>query len=168
MLQIQVTSVKGFMSKLLASDYFDDFLCVEGEIVTFNTFSFDGFIQKNYYQSSENAQNEKTFLADFSSWTELKDFCFSLIKGQNTPLSFKFVFKLSDGEVSSFIEKYGLDYTKEGIQGLYFNIRFENLQLKITTGTSLKTFNLSKDVEEAWDKELIMMMNELELDYELL
>ena len=168
MLQIQVTSVKGFMSQLLGSDYFDDFLCVEGEIVTFNTFTFDGFIQKSYYQHSENTQNEKTFLADFSTWADLKDYCFSLIKGQNTPLSFKFVFKLSDGEVASFIQKYSLDYSKEDIQGLYLNIRFENQQLKITTGTSLKTFTLSKDLEEAWDRELVVIMDKLGLDCELL
>ena len=168
MLQIQVTSVKGFMAQLLASDYFDSFLCVEGEIVTFNTFTFDGFIQKSYYQSSENTQIEKDFPADFSTWADLKDFCFSLIKGQHTPLSFKFVFKLSDEEVSSFIKSYALDYTKEDIQGLYLNIRFENLQLKITSGTSLKTFTLSKDVEKAWDKELTSIVDELELEYELL
>ena len=168
MIQVQLTSVKGFMSQLLGSNYFDDFLCVEGEIVTFNTFSFDGFIQKSYYQHGENEQNEKTFLADFSTWADLKDFCFSLIKGQNTPLSFKFVFKCSDAEVATFIKKLDLDYKKEDIQGLYLNIRFENQQLRITTGTSLSTFSLSKDLEVAWDKELGVMLNELELDYELL
>ena len=45
---LKLTNVKACMSHLLLMDTFDSFLLIEGEIMTFNTFKIDGFIQKIY------------------------------------------------------------------------------------------------------------------------
>jgi hypothetical protein len=161
MTQVQLNSIKEFMNQLLRLDYFDDFLCVTGEITTFNVFSIDGFIHKDYYQDDSNLTH-----LEYSTWADLKEYCHTIIKGKQAPLSLKFVFKLPDTAIDSFIEKYNLDWDKEDIQGLYLNIRFEKQQLFITTGTTLKTFSLSKDIENAWDKELMAIMEDLNMDYE--
>jgi len=170
MIQVQLNTIKEFMNQLLILDYFDSFSFVSGEITTFNTFSIDGFIQKDYYYQGETQQNKEQLKDDNSSleysfWGDLKEHCHSIIKGKNPPLSLKFVLKLPEMAIEPFLEKYNLDYPKEEIQGLYLNIRFESQKLCITTGTTLKTFSLSKDIERAWDKELTAMLDALEMDY---
>ena len=51
MIALQLNGTKNFMSHLLLTDTFDNFLFIEGEIVTFNTFTIDGYIQKAFYDS---------------------------------------------------------------------------------------------------------------------
>lgn len=166
MIQIQLTSIKEFMHQLLCDHYFDDFSCVSGEITTFNTFSIDGFIHKEYYSNShENQELPTSDEPQYSKWANLREFSYSLMKGQKTPLRFKFVFRFPSKEMASFIAKYHLESSPEEIQGLYFNVRYESQHLYITTGTTLKTFSLSKDIENAWDKEFIALMDQLKIDY---
>ena len=73
---------KNCMSHLLLKPTFDEFSLIEGEITTFNKFSFDGYIHKDFYE--EALENE------FSYWKDLREFCFSIIKGKRTPLNFKY------------------------------------------------------------------------------
>ena len=168
MIQIQLSSIKEFMNQLLCSDYFDDFSCIRGEITTFNTFTMDGFIHKEYCSNPDEIQKPPLFdEPQYSTWADLRDFSYSLIKGQKPPLCFKFVFKYPDRELEPFIARYHLESNTEEIQGLYFNIRYESQHLYITTGTTLKTFSLSKDIENAWDTEFIATMNDLKMDYEI-
>ena len=42
MIALQIQDIKNFMSKLLLSQTFDNFLMVEGSIKTYNTFRIDG------------------------------------------------------------------------------------------------------------------------------
>ena len=53
MISLSLTDIKGFMSQLLLSETFDNFSFIEGEIVTFNTFKIDGFIQKDFFDTDE-------------------------------------------------------------------------------------------------------------------
>ena len=52
MIALKLKNTKNFMTHLLLSDTFDNFLFIEGEIVTFNTFTIDGYIQKAFYEDS--------------------------------------------------------------------------------------------------------------------
>lgn len=133
------------MSHLLLSDTFDNFLFIEGEIVTFNTFTIDGFIQKSFYESEEEAVN------DYALWKQLRELCFSMIRGKRTPLSFKFIFSLSPGNIAKLLQQKNLDYQPGDVQGLYLNIRFDGSVLQCITGTSLKTFSMDKSLEREWD-----------------
>lgn len=161
------------MNQLLCSDVFDDFSCVMGEITTFNTFTMDGFIHKEFLQPADkdqhppsNAeQHSSTIESEYSLWADLRHYSYSLIKGQKLPLRFKFVFKLPRKEIEPFIAKHHLETTPEDIQGLYFNIRYENQSLYATTGSTLKTFSLSKAIENAWDAEFLALMEHLNMDY---
>ena len=51
MIALTLTNVKKFMSQLLRSEIFDNFWFIEGEIVTFNTFSINGAIHKSFFDS---------------------------------------------------------------------------------------------------------------------
>ncbi len=145
MIALRMKSTKNFMSHLLLSDTFDHFLFIEGEIVTFNTFTIDGFIQKAFYESEEEAGN------GYALWKQLRELCFSIIKGKRTPLSFKFVFSLSPENIAKLIQQKNLDYQPCDVQGLYLNVRFDGSALQCITGTSLKAFSMDKSLEREWD-----------------
>lgn len=142
MIALKLKNTKNFMTHLLLSDTFDNFLFIEGEIVTFNTFTIDGYIQKGFYEES---------MDGYSSWKQLRELCFSIIKGKRTPLSFRFVFSLSPENIARLIEQKGLDFQAADVQGLYLNIRFDGARLQCITGTSLNTFSMDKSLEREWD-----------------
>ena len=171
MIALKLKNTKNFMTHLLLSDTFDNFLFIEGEIVTFNTFTIDGYIQKAFYEDSmapgsdspgsaassgsgptpdhENAGGSSK--GGYSSWKQLRELCFSIIKGKRTPLSFRFVFSLSPENIARLIEQNSLNYQASDVQGLYLNIRFDGTALQCITGTSLKTFSMDKSLEHEWD-----------------
>lgn len=159
MISLKLTETKKFMSQLLLSELFDHFLFIEGDIVTFNSFHIDGYIQKDFYAefppeelfSAASSFSGSEALPEYSYWKQVREYCFSLIKGKRTPLSFKFVFRLSPTNIAKLISKQNLDFQPNTVQGLYLNIQFSEQGLTCITGTSLNTFTLDKSLEKAWD-----------------
>lgn len=140
---------KRCMTELLLRETFDHFLFIEGEITTYNRFSIDGYIHKEFYGAEE---PEDSPAETHSTWNKLRDFCFSVIKGKRTPLNFRFIFSLSKPEIIKLIEEKQLDFQPDSIQGLYLNFKYDKAVLTCTTGTSLNTFTLDKSLEHAFDK----------------
>lgn len=145
MIAFALTNTKDFMSHLLLSDTFDHFAFIEGEIVTFNTFRIDGFIQKEFFDSDAE-------LPEYSPWKNVRDYCLSLIKGKRTPLSFRFIFSLSGKNIERLIVQNSLPADPQSVQGLYLNIHYDGTNLSCVTGTSFKTFSMDKTLEHAWDE----------------
>lgn len=146
MIALKLTNRKLFMKHLLLTETFDHFLFIEGEITTFSKFSIDGYLQKSFFEDTEQPN------VDFSFWKQIRDYCFSIIKGKQTPLNFKFIFSLSPENTARLITQNQLDFHPEDVQGLYLNIRFDGTDLLCITGTSLKTFSMDRSLEQAWDK----------------
>lgn len=137
-------STKKCMADLLLHHTFDAFSFIEGEIITFNKFSLNGRIQKDFF--------EETPDKEFSDWKDVRELCFSIIKGKRTPLGFKLVLSLSPSDIPAFLLEKQLSYEASDIQGLYLNLRYDGLALSCITGTSLRSFTLDKSLEPAWDK----------------
>lgn len=144
---------KKCMAELLLRDTFHDFLFIEGEITTFNRFSIDGFIHKDFYKDlADDTSASFSDAVTYSPWKSVQEFCFSIIKGKRTPLDFKFIFTLSASMIRQLIEEKGLDFQPEQVQGLYLNFRYDGSTLTCITGTSLKIFTLDKSLEHAFDQ----------------
>ena len=96
---------------------------------------------------------EKEELAEspYAPWSMLKPYCFNMIKGKRTPLSMKLVFSMPPHSIAAFLNKNDISINPDTVNGLYLNIRYENRQLCVITGTSLSSFTLDKSVENAWD-----------------
>lgn len=151
---------KAFMSHLLLKPTFDKFSLIEGEITTFNKFTIDGFIRKEFYEEAP----DKTY----SHWKDLREFCFDIIRGKRTPLNFKFILSLSPENFEDFLNSQQLnDYTPQDIQGLYLNIKYDGTTLQCITGISLKTFTMDKAPEEAWDKYVRVFFAETGIEFEV-
>ena len=162
MILLSISEVKEFMSKLLLSDTFDSFLFIEGEIVTFNTFSINGYLQKDFFDKDMIPER------NYSLWKELREYCFSLIRGKRTPLRFKFVFGLSEPNIEKLLRQQGLSFTPQDVQGLYLNISYDGHSLRCVTGTSMNLFTLDKSLEEAWDKMVEKFFVQKEISFELM
>ena len=145
MIAFSLTSIKGFMSQLLLSETFDSFSFIEAEIVTFNTFHIDGLIQKDFFDTGAD-------LPEYSPWKNVREYCFSIIKGRRTPLSFRFVFSLSRKSIEQLVLRSSPAVRPEDVQGLYLNIHYDGRQLSCVTGTSFQTFTMDKSLEHAWDE----------------
>lgn len=69
MISLTLTNVKNFMSHLLLKETFDNFSFIEGEIITFNTFRIDGYIQKDFFDSEKE-------IPEYSLWKTCVNFVF--------------------------------------------------------------------------------------------
>lgn len=138
------------MGKLLLSDIFDHFLMIEGNITTFNTFSIDGTLHKEFFPFGETEESDSPDRM-FSYWEAVKPFCYELIKGKKTPLAFRFVFRLSAQNTEKFLTKTKSGFTAMDNAGLFLNIKFEAASLTCTTGISIPQFTLDKTLENEWD-----------------
>ena len=117
MIAIQFTNVKECMAQLLLSNTFDSFLFLEGEIVTYATFSIDGRFHPEFFSSEDLPEHEE--IPEYSSWKNIREFCFSLIKGRRTPLRMKLIFSLSPNNIQRLLTQNDLSLTSQDVQGLY-------------------------------------------------
>ena len=166
MTSIKITNKKSFMSKLLASTLFDEFLVEEAEITTFNTFHIDGQIRKEFFKDSS-VEDSENVPGEYSSWADLKPICYELIKGKRTPISFKFVFYLNDEAKSKLIKEADAGISEEQIK-LALNIRFINGDIIITTGCAISIFTLDKSIEKAWGSYIPSFLDQNSIENEIL
>lgn len=137
------------MAKLLTTELFDDFTVEEATIDTFNTFTIDGRIHKEFFKNSDDTEDIPN--SEFSQWSSIRPIALNLIKGRHTPLGFKFILHLGDDMKLSVLEKSDMDISPEQIS-LGISIKFSQGEVIITTGVSYSIFTLDKSAEKAWDE----------------
>ena len=169
MISLTLTNVKKFMSHLLMTETFDRFSFIEGEIVTFNTFKLDGYLQKDFFDAPDGYESESspTPLEEYSRWGDVREFCFSLIKGKRTPLSFRLILSLSPDNIVRLMEQTVPEMSPEDVQGLYLNLKFDGMHLTCITGTSFRTFTMDKSLEHAWDEMVKKYFLKKEIEFEI-
>lgn len=149
MVALKIEDQKTFTAGLFIGTMFDSFLTREASIVTFNSFTVDGRVRQGYYSDEELEQNQ---IEEYSAWKSIKPFCFSLIKGNRLPESFRIVFLLAPGARERFVTSRTLEILPEQVGGLYMNIQYENGVMSCVTGTSLNVFTMDKSLEREWDE----------------
>ena len=120
---------KSCMQKLLLRDTFHDFLMVEGSITTFNTFTIDGYLHKEFFDNSVSSdeENEEKKFQDtviYSTWKQVQDFCLSIIKGKRTPLQFKFILGLAPAAIEKLMKEKTPDLQPETVKGMFLNFHY--------------------------------------------
>lgn len=153
-------NTKTCMSHLLLKPTFDFLSLIEGEVITFNRFHVNGHIYKDFYEEAPEAE--------YSTWGELREHFFQLIRGKRTPLNFKIILSLKKEDFAVFLAKHelSLSFRPEDIQGLYLNLRYDGSNLQCITGTSMNTFTLDKSLEKAWDSYVQKLFSEHEINFE--
>lgn len=149
MISLNMVEVKSFMSKLLTSNTFDSFLLREMELQTFTGFTISGQLNEAFFSKDEIELREEQKAV---TWGDVRQIAFSMIKGNKTPLSLKIVFQLPNNQCETILNSIGGRLRVEEVGGLYFNIRFEKGELRVITGTAIKTFTMDKTLEQEWDR----------------
>lgn len=165
MISIQITDVKIFMNKLLASEAFDIFQLEEAVITTYNTFRIDGHLIKEFYQEKE---EDTTFLEEYdcSLWKDMRPICFSLIKGKKTPLNFKFVLHLNPEQTVHLLTENNTSAQTLQLKAFVLNIKYDSSGLHCITATSLHTFLPDKTPDKIWDSAFRQFLTQQNIPFE--
>lgn len=139
------------MNLLLRSEVFDNFLLSEAEIHTAVKYVIDGHFNKNFY-SKEETEEKKLDGLYYMPYGFLRQTFFELIKGRRTPVYFQFVLMLSPTNLQNTLKASGTSLTTEDINAVFFNIRYQNDMLTLTTGVSYRNFITDKSFEKEWEK----------------
>ena len=127
--------------------------------------TIDGYLKREFFDTE--VANTLLETREFSLWKEVKDFCFSVIKGKKTPLNFKFILRLSKENTSRLLQQEKLPYSLLDVQGLYLNLKFDGQRLECITGTSMSLFTMDKSLEQAWDKMVQKFFQRHEIAFEI-
>ncbi|HEX3077272.1 MAG TPA: DUF5721 family protein [Lachnospiraceae bacterium] len=163
MVALHIVDVKAFMNSLLIQNVFDNFLLSELEIATYNQFTINGVLNRSWFDDEEKEQlNGRTH----STWNEVKPIAFQLFKGKKVPSSFKIVLFLSPENTVKVIEKSGITIDSAAVSSLFLNIRYENGNLQLITGVSMKLFTMDKTLEHEWDSNMKQFLKHYQIGYE--
>lgn len=147
------------MQHLLLKTTFDSFSLIEGEITTYNTFHIDGYLHKKFFEDAPQKE--------YSSWGDLREFCFQIIRGKRTPLNFRFILSLPREDFEDFLNQQEISaFRSSDLQGLYLNFKYDGTSLKCVTGTSLSLFTMDKTLEKVWDNYAKEFFLKQEIDFD--
>lgn len=150
MLALEISSTKQFMNCLLAGDCFSSFLLESASVTTFNTFTIDGRIHRDFYDSDEQASHENTKY-DFSPYLSVQEYLFTVIKGSRTPLQLKVTLLLNPDATEKLLQNETCTVSKEQIAGFVLNIKYDGTKITLTTAISYSGFTMDKSAEPIWD-----------------
>lgn len=150
MIALSIIDVKDFMNKLLIGEVFDRFFLVEASVTTFNTFTIDGRLQQDFFDTDTAAMHKSNSI-EYSLWRDVKPYCFSVIRGRRTPLNFSIVLQLSPKQTQQILNPSFPDGSVPDCR-FCLNLQYRNDSLLCTTGVSYTSFCLDKRPEHLWDE----------------
>lgn len=165
MVAFHIIDQKNFMNKLLLGDIFDSFWLSEASITTYNTFTIDGNLHTDFFETpvlEALKRNRRTH----SLWHEVRPFCLSIIKGKHTPLHFKIVFQLPRDNTDRAVLDSGVSLSPEDVSGLFLNLSYNGSEMTCTTGTALKIFTLDKTFDTVWDNMVLAFFRQNGIAFE--
>lgn len=167
MLAIKIIEIKEFMNQLLIGTTFDFMETVEADITTFNTFSIDGKLRRDFFDTDTCDILDQNGIT-YSLWKEIKPYCYSIIRGKRTPLYFKIIFQLPSRQMKTLIGSQNSTFSPELISGMFLNLQYKGKELLCTTGISLRTFVPDKSVERQWDSAVLDFLRRHSIIFEQL
>ena len=151
MIALKITDIGTFINKLLKEGMCDHFLLQEAVITQAATFTIDGSLQADYFDSeeTENLQFQDLSYVPFSL---MRPHCLKLMQGKKKPLYFKFVFLLSPANQLNTVELAGTAFLPEEGSGKYLQFNYKNETLTCSTGISYRKVSLDKPLDQEWDR----------------
>lgn len=145
-----INNTKQFMSLLLVKTTFDDFYFESGKITTFNTFSIDGWLRKDFFgeEDIESNGDEK-----YVKYSMIRPYLYELIKGKRTPVSFQMILHAPHDFYENGDFETGVRYI--------LNVRFEEGKLCCISAISRSEFTLDKTSDMLWDKKISKFIDDI-------
>ncbi|MEQ2370522.1 DUF5721 family protein [Blautia sp. CLA-JM-H16] len=165
MLALKIIDIRDFTNKLFIGEVFDKFCLTEATITTFNTFTIDGRLQQDFFDT-DTLNKITEYGRTHSLWKDIRPFCWSVIRGKRTPLGFKIVLHLSRSGMEAAMNNTDTGISSDQISGLFLNLQFKNNSLLCTTGISLRTFSMNKRPEQLWDDTILRFLSQNQILFE--
>lgn len=167
MISLRIADIKSFMNQLLISNTFDHFLLSEAVIKTNVSYTIDGHLNKDFYTTDE-LEMEQLDSLSVAPFSMLRPFCFDLIKGKKTPLSFHFTFQLSPANLENTVKSVSSSLSSSDISAMFLHVRYQNNVLTCSTGISYHTFSLDRTLEQEYDRMMQRFFQKHAIAFELL
>ena len=163
-----IKNTKQFMSLLLANSAFDEFFIESARITTFNTFTIDGVIKKEFYSADEyeelygsNANtsghiygsNANTSGHIYASYAQVRPYIYEIIKGKRAPISFQIILHAPETMYENNDYEAGVRYI--------LNIKYEDGRVSCVSAISRSDFTLDKTSDQLWDKKAFVFIESL-------
>ncbi len=163
MISLHIKDTKQFMSHLLIKGTWDNFLLSEATLMMANPFTISGEINRSFFTNEEyEALSDKTYML----WSQIKPFCYSIIKGNKVPTAMKIIFVLPKNIETEILTNADSTIAADDIDRLFVNVRYNENGITLITGTCLHTFTLDKTLEHAFDHYIKNFLNQAELPFE--
>lgn len=163
MISLHIQDTKQFMSHLLIKDTWDSFLLSEATLMMANPFTINGEINHSFFTNEEyEALSDKTYVL----WSQIKPFCYSIIKGNKVPTTMKIIFVIPKNMETQILANLDSTIASDDIDRLFVNIYYNESGITIITGTCLHTFTLDKTLEHDFDHYIKNFLNQFELSFE--
>ena len=160
-----IKDVKNFMNQMLRTEAFDFFLLSEITIQAKGSYVLDGHLEEGYYSREElEASGQK--VGDLLPYKEFRTMAFDLIKGQRTPTYFKFIFMAPEVLIEKLLEKTDNSIQQQDVLGLVCNVRFQNGELQLITGSSYRIFTTDKSLDQMWDSYIQSYLTKLDIQWD--
>ena len=130
---------------------FDHFLTIETFVRSGITYSFDGRINKDFYDKEELEAMAST---SYTTWENLRTHVYNVIRGKKLPLSFKIVLVLSQPDIMDMLEKNHLTIPVSDVANLTLNIYYDGMSIQLTSMATQNIFTMDKTLELVWDAEI--------------
>lgn len=140
-----VEEIKEFISELLKNEKYDSFYLYEARIKTELDYYINGRLNKEFF-------DEVADMQEYVYWKDIKQTVSEPIKGDRLPVSFKLLLMFNRDNITRLVEMNNLPVNPDDVSALFMNVYYENSELNVTTGTSLKIFTLDKTLENMWDE----------------
>ncbi len=161
----QIKEVKSFMGRLLGSDAFDSFLLADASITTYNHFTIDGHMEKEFFTGDINHEDILPPY-EFSQWKDMRSLCFELIRGKRTPVQFKLVLHLKPEPAAQILQEGDADISLSDLKAFVLNIKYDGSMLTCITATAFHTFLPDKTPDRLWDDYMTRFLSEKEILFE--
>lgn len=169
MVSFTIHNVGPFMSKLLSSECFDSFLLEEAVIRMAVTYTIDGHLNKDFYESDAEGDPgdpvQRPFL--MQPWSDARSICREIIKGKHAPSSFRFTLCLKPAFVAATLREAPdlQPGTLEAVSALQINIRLDAQGLRLLTGVAMNTFVADKSPDRVWDQTIERFLARKEISF---
>ena len=167
MIALKIKKTGPFMAKLLGEDTFDLFLLEQAQIQMAVTWEIDGHLNRKFYDP-ETWEDPSLRPYDLMEWKKIRPHCYNIIRGKQTPAGFLFVLRLRPDLKEAMLEKAGQGQMKAFVSAFLINIRYQDGNVQIVTGTSYSSFTLDKSAGELWDKAFVRFLTGKKIDFDLL
>lgn len=149
MISLAIEDQHRFMAELLTGSAFDRFLCIKAEIARNVTWSIDGRLNVDFFDSY---QQQAVQAQEYAGWVNLKANVYQILQGRQAPLGMSLVLKLSSESTAKLIESSGTSLTQDQVGGLFINIHYNSEGLNLTTGSSATVFTLDRSLDHSFEE----------------